>query len=315
MPEYHQPSAPNQSLAEPETIDGSRATAAPARGGAPPRSDAPRTGAPGGLGSAIRRHPILAIFPVLVLLAAGVVAGMKKHPTYSASATINVGKANIITQATPGYVQAAEVLAGTYSEVVMSQHVSAPVARELGESQIAVSKALTAVPVSSEPTFTITGTGRSPQSAISLTNAAVSQIVKYSNGAQTQQGSPSQLLGQYVSAQSRADTLNSKAGSLQGRLSAGVGHVTHAQVTRAKVAGQVAQLQANAYGSAYQSLLQNGPAPSLEVLSTAMTATSNRNSNVEKYGIVGLAAGVVVGVSLAGLAGGIEARRRVTRPA
>lgn len=62
------------------------------------------------LASAVRRHPFLTVLPAVVLLAAGIVAGVKKHPTYSATATINVGKADINTQATPGYVQASEAL-------------------------------------------------------------------------------------------------------------------------------------------------------------------------------------------------------------
>lgn len=268
-----------------------------------------------GLGRSIGRHPFLLVLPAIILLAAGIAVGAKKHPTYSASATINVGKDNIITQATPGYVQAAEVLASTYSQVVQSQHISVPVARSLGESPVAVGNALTAVPVSSEPTFTITGTGKTPQAAITLTNAAVRQIVRYSNDAQTQQGSPSQLLGKYIAAQSRADRLASKAGSLQGQFRFRSNGVTSAQVTRAKVASQVAQLQANSYSAAYQSLLQNSPAPSLQVLNTATTATSDRKSNVEKYGVVGLAAGVVLGVSLAALAGGLDAQRRRRRMA
>ena len=83
------------------------------------------TGSPS-LASSVRRHPFLVLLPTLLLLAAGIYVGNKKHPTYSATATINVGKSDINTQATPGYVTAAENLASTYSRVVESQHVVNP---------------------------------------------------------------------------------------------------------------------------------------------------------------------------------------------
>jgi hypothetical protein len=265
------------------------------------------------LGSSIARHPFLAILPAIFLLAAGIVAGTKKHPTYSASATINVGKSDIITQATPGYVQAAQVLASSYSRVVMSQHVSVPVAHALGESVGAVSTHLVAAPIPDEPTFTITATSSSSQGAIKLDNAAVNAVVHFANVSQTQQGSPSQLLSQYVADQSRADALHSKSASLAGKMSSGVGGVTQAQVTKAQVAAQVAALQAQAAGAAYSSLTENGVAPVLDVFDTATDATGNRTTNIEKYAVIGLVAGLVLGVALAALVGGLEARR-VARP-
>ena len=265
------------------------------------------------LGRAIARHPFLAILPAIFLLAAGIVAGTKKHPTYTASAMINVGKSDIITQATPGYVQAAGLLASSYSRVVMSQHVSVPVARTLGEPVNTVSTHLTAAPISGEPTFTITATSASQEGAIKLANAAVAAVVKFANVSQTQQGSPAHLLSQYTAAQATADRLNAKADTLEGQLSAGIYGVTRSQVTKVKVAAQIASLQAQAYGNSYTTLLQNGTAPVLDVFNPAMTATSNGTSNIEKYAVVGLVAGLVIGIALAALVGGLEARRDARR--
>jgi hypothetical protein len=269
-------------------------------------------------GRAIARHPFLAILPAIFLLAAGIVVGSKKHLTYSASAMINVGKSDIITQATPGYVQAAQVLASSYSRVVMSQHVSAPVARALGEPASTVSNHLTAVPIPGEPTFTITATGSSAEGAINLANAAVNAVVKFANVSQTQQGSPSQLLARYISAQGRADRLHSQSASLAAKLNSGVTGITQAQVTNAQVASQVADLQAQAAGNAYTSLMENGVAPVLDVFNPATSATSNRTSNIEKYAVVGAVAGLVLGLALAGVVGGLGAwrdARPVTLPA
>ena len=265
------------------------------------------------LGRSITSHPFLVILPAIVLLAAGIVAGTKKHPTYSASATINVGKSDIITQATPGYVQAAQVLASSYSRVAMSQHIWVPAAKAVGEPVSRVSNRIVASPVPGEPTFTITATGSSPQAAILLDNAAVNAVVRFANVSQTQQGSPPQLLRQYIRAQSRADSLHSKAASLAGKLNTGTGDVTQAQVTKVQVAAQVASLEAQAAASAYSTLKQNGVAPVLDVFAPATSATSNRTTNIEKYAVVGLVAGLVLGISLAALVGGLQARLEARR--
>ena len=56
--------------------------------------------------------------------------GAAKAPTYTATATINVGKSDIATQATPGYLTAAEALASSYSRLVASsQNIAVPVAQ------------------------------------------------------------------------------------------------------------------------------------------------------------------------------------------
>lgn len=268
-------------------------------------------GSPVTLAGSVRRHPFLVILPVIILLVAGIVVGAKKHPTYSAIATINVGKADINTQATPGYVQASEALATTYARLVSSQHVSIPVARALRQSPVSVASRLTAVPIPSEPTFTITATGQSATGAVALANATVKALQQNVSTSATQQGSPAQLLEQYQQAQATADELQSLAGRLQGRYVAGVDGVTRAQVTRAKVAGQTAALKAQALSNQYLSLSTSGVAPVLDVLVNPTSATStNRTSNIEKYAVIGAAGGLVIGLALAGLAGALAARRR-----
>ena len=147
----------------------------------------------------------------------GIVAGAKKLPTYSATATINVGKSDIATQATPGYVQAAEALATTYSRLVMSQHVSVPAARALHEPAAVVGAGLTSVPVPDEPTFTVTATGTSPQAAVKLDNAAVRALERFVKRSATQQGGPSQLLAKFQSAQIHADQLHRDERRLQAK--------------------------------------------------------------------------------------------------
>jgi hypothetical protein len=270
------------------------------------------------LGAAVRRHWLLALLPVVVLLAAGIVAGAKKAPTYSATATINVGKSDIATQATPGYLIAAEALASSYSRLVASQNVAVPAARAVGENPGTALSQLTAVPIPNEPTFTITATGSSSAKATALANAAVTALQHYVTISATQQGGPAQLLSKYQAAQRLAFALQQRAGSLQARLNArqnGLStpgpKVTQAEVTNAKVAAQTATLKAQALSGQYLNLSQSGTAPTLAVLVSPTGATStDRSTNIEKFAIVGAVAGLVIGIAFAGLAEGVGGGRR-----
>jgi capsular polysaccharide biosynthesis protein len=277
------------------------------------------SGKPLTLASAVGRHPFLVILPAVILLAVGVVLGSKKAPTYSATATINVGKADIATQATPGYVQASEALAASYSRLVTSQHVAVPAAQAVGESPSSVASRISAVPIPNEPTFTITATDSTPQSAVRLARATVSSIVKYAQQSQTNQGGPTQLLNRYHQIQTQADTLQAKADRLQGQLQVSTPGVTQAEVTNAKVAAQTLTLRAQALSNQYLNLAQNGAAPSLDVLIDPTSPTSSdRTSNREKYGVVGAVAGLVIGLALAGMVGSmgtVRMRRRRARAA
>ena len=262
-------------------------------------------------GGAIGRHPFLVILPLVLLLAAGIVVGNRKPLTYSATATINVGKSDINTQATPGYVQASEALATTYSRLVTSQHITNPVSRAVGESSATVASQLSSVPIPSEPTFSITAAGSSAAVAVRLANATVSALQKYVNRSATQQGGPAQLLNRFRRADTIAETLLQTSQTLAGRFAGHVPGVTSAQVAQARVASQTAQLQATALSNQYLNLASSGVAPSLDVLvNPTGTTTTNRTSNIEKYGIIGGVGGLVIGIALAGLASGIGSLRR-----
>jgi hypothetical protein len=272
--------------------------------------DVPRMAGTTGLAAALRRHPFVVVLPMLVLLAAGIVIGAKKPLSYGALATINVGKSDINTQATPGYVTASEALAATYSRLVASQHVIVPVARALRRSPTSVAASLTAVPIPNEPTFTITAQASSSGGAITLVRQTITTLQALVRRSATQQGGPEQLIRKYQAAEQKANTLQQASQRLSGRYAGHVPGVSKAAVVNARTASEVALLQAQALSSEYLNLASSGTAPALDVLtSPTVASTTNRTSNVEKYGVIGAIGGLVIGISLAGLVGALGERR------
>ena len=76
--------------------------------------------------------------------------------------------------------------------------------------------------------------------------------------------------------------------------------VPQTQITAAKVAAQTAQLQAQALSGQYLNLAQGGVAPTDVLIAPTGETTTNRTTNMEKFGIVGAVGGLVIGLAFAG---------------
>jgi capsular polysaccharide biosynthesis protein len=266
------------------------------------------------LGTALRRYPVLALLPVVVLAAAGITLGLRRQPTYTASTAINVGAPDINSQATPGYVVAEQTLASAYSREVTSQFVYKPVASQLHMSQGEVASRLSSSAVPSSPTFTINATWSSQQSAIALAGAATSALQHYINVVDQGENASASLLNRFRQAERQADDLSSVSGRLSGQNTVSPGSVSAKRLRDAKVAAQVAQLQANALGAQYSSSSTMSRGAIIQVLNPASSASSDRRSIAERYGVIGAAAGIVLGAALALLVANLRRRRWAADP-
>jgi capsular polysaccharide biosynthesis protein len=247
---------------------------------------------------------------VVIFAAAGITLGLRRAPTYTASTVINVGSPDIASQATPGYVQAEQTLASAYSREVTSQFVYGPVARQLHTSQAAVASRLSSSAVPSSPTFTINATGHDQQSAIQLAHTATKALQHYINVVNQGETQSGTLLSRYRAATREADRLSAYSGKLDGQNRVHPGSVSSQRRQDAHVASQVAQLQANALSAQYTAggaTTKTGA--SIQVLNPASAATSDRRSIAERYGVIGAAAGIVLGAALALMVANLRRRR------
>lgn len=263
--------------------------------------------------ASVRRHWFFALFCVVVLTAGGVAVAVRRPQTYTASTELNVGKlGDIISQATPGYVQAAQVLAQSYSRLVDTDAIARPAAATAGITLDSALKRLSAAPVADSPTFYITASGPTSVSAVVLANAATKALAQYisTTNAQLGQGNSSTLLTKYQAAERTVAVLQARSNRLQALERSHPRSGTQSKILAVQVALQVATLRANTLAGEYSTFLQNGIGATVDVLQTATSASSDRRSMIERYGLIGLGAGLILAVALSTLIANLGGRRR-----
>jgi uncharacterized protein involved in exopolysaccharide biosynthesis len=268
---------------------------------APPLLDLPR---------GLQRFWWLILALTVLLGAVGVYIGSKRTPTYSATASVNVGRVDVRSQALPGYMNAAEALAGSYSRVATSDKTVAAIGRRLNLPPQTVADRLLAAPVPKSPIFTITGQGPSAAAAIGLANAATNEITRYVASTNAGNTVANAILSQYRKLARRAAALKLKLNNLTNQ------GAPDAAVNRTRLALQTARLRLQGLSTQYTSQSQEVLSTAgVQVLSRPTRATSNNGKTVERFGGGGAVAGLVVGVALALALERWSSRRRRRRAA
>lgn len=153
---------------------------------------------PGGIWVAIRHYWILVLLPVIAFTAAGIVYGIRRHPTYTASAKLAVSKLDLTAPgALAGFTDATESLAQTFSRSIDATGVVDPAARVLGVPHEIVQARLSAVPVAQTPVFQVEATGPSEKNAVRLANAGSVALIAYLTKVNSTVPEARHLLAQY----------------------------------------------------------------------------------------------------------------------
>jgi hypothetical protein len=248
-----------------------------------------------GVGSAIRRYPLVILIPVVLLVGLGVAAGLRRGVTYSASAEIVVQPlAPNVTQL-PGAIQSAEDLATNQSRLIGSDGITTPLAQQFKTTGEDIAARVSATPVPSSTIIKIEAEGDSPTAAVRLANAAAARFSKYANGQVQSSTDTHGTLQEYED----AATEFARAQATKERIDRAT--PTPPETTRARVsaAAATAQLQQNALAQQYESFVQGrGTAPSVHPFVTATSASSNRLSNLEIFVFAGLVGGLAIGAAL-----------------
>jgi len=250
----------------------------------------------------VRRHPVLALAPVILFVAAAVAYGLNRPPRYTAESRVSVGRIDLSQPgAITGFSTATQALASAYSRAIDAPAVVAPVSRELKLPVTTVLSKLSATPVPQSPLIRVIAVGASNRDGVRLANRGAVALTKYLNATNSATDPASAvLLKRYRQAQlavaqaalavdagRRALRLNDTA-SIRSR-------VAHRQSLL-----EMRKLRADTLSTAYnQSTQGRSPTEFVSVLTPATKATSDRRSRLQIFVFAALLAGALLGAGLA----------------
>lgn len=239
--------------------------------------------------TAIGRHKrLLVAFAILGALA-GALLGLARPVTYEAAATLQVGQVNPNSPGFASFTQSSSSLATAFSRAIAAQPVLAKVNRKLEIPESSAAARLSSEPIALSPAFRVIATGPSAADAMRLANVSATAVAAYVNKTNSANPEAKSLLSEYQ----QASLALSKASDEVSKQS---GEGSDARL-RAKAAQSAAKIRLKAIANAYIATVGSQPPREgfVTVLATATGATSNRGSEIQLLGFIGLLGGLLLG--------------------
>jgi uncharacterized protein involved in exopolysaccharide biosynthesis len=256
-------------------------------------------GPPSPTAAAIGKHKWLVVACAVAFAAMGVAIGVVRKDTYTAAATLQVGKVNPNSPGFYGFVQSASQLATAFSRAITAGPVLSKVHKHLGLSPGLASARLSAAPIPSSPAFRVIATGPSQRDAIHLANVTSGALIAYEAQANTYNPETKRLLHEYHSASLKLAQADAKANEAAHEYALYPYPKQRAELQRAQAARAAASLEAQVRANNYQLSAQSTTTGLLSLLAGAQTASSDRSSKIQLLGFIGLLGGAVIGCALA----------------
>jgi uncharacterized protein involved in exopolysaccharide biosynthesis len=243
---------------------------------------------------ALADHKVLIAVVTLICTLAGIGFGYSRPIDYEASATIQVGQVNPNSPGFYGYAQSASSLATAFARSITASEVLGKVQRKLGIPPERAATLLAAEPIPQSPAFRIIGSGPTSQAARQLTNVAATAVLAYETKANSGDPQAEKLLDAFRKATVALSKAKAKADALaQEGSSAGL--------VGAEANLKALEVKRDAISSAYKVTLETqAPREGLvSLISGASTASGNRSSHLQLYGLLGFLVGLLLGSGLA----------------
>jgi uncharacterized protein involved in exopolysaccharide biosynthesis len=249
---------------------------------------------------AIGRHKAIVCICALVFAALGAAGGFARNGTYTAAATLQVGKVNPNSPGFYGFVQSASDLATAFSRAVTAAPVLEAVHNKLGLTADQAVARLAAEPIPSSPAFRVIATGPTGHAAIELANVSSSALIAYEARANTYSPESGRLLAAYRAASLELTQAKTRVAAAAADYAKAPSTTAQLTLENAQAARAAATLRAQAIAGGYQLSAQSATTRDLiSPLSGAVTAASDRKSKIQLFGFVGLLGGLVIGCALA----------------
>jgi hypothetical protein len=269
---------------------------------------------PLGAWDAMRASPLLVLFPILLLVGAGVAVGLTRDPNYTAQARLGV--VHVDVSALSGSSNAAETLADTYSRAIDADEVVRPITERFHISTKDARARLSGAPIPESPVFRVVARATSQRRAIDLANAASESLLEYVQNLNRSDRDVAQLYRRLSAAELAYNERLAAKERRERDFAAAREPSRNVQLAlvRARAATSAASDRVTALRTAYSESVGSGVSTELvEVLVTASDATSDRWTRLQLLAFGGLATGLALGVALA--VARAARRRRVSGPA
>jgi uncharacterized protein involved in exopolysaccharide biosynthesis len=263
--------------------------------------------------TAVRRHWLVALAPVVLLVAAAVVLGLKRPVTYTTTATLSVGHVYQSDAAgIPTIIEATNSLASVYTRAISSTEVVQDARRRLRrEHALPVSGGLSATPIPQSPLIKVSATSRSESGAIALANAGAAALAAYINRQVRDNSASTTIAARYLQAAVTYRQRLATSRRLARRYANDPTPANKAAREHAAAAADTAQLRRDALSASYQTAVQGGTSSvGVDVFSPASTPTSDRKRMMQILVFVGLLGGIAAGLALALLRASRDTDRR-----
>jgi hypothetical protein len=252
-----------------------------------------------GVLQAIRRYPLTAALPLVLLTALGTGLGYARQPTYEARAELAVGTLNITDPSAVGsVVEATQSLAAVYARLADATPVQARIARRVGEK--AGSWSVSATPLPGSPIVWVIATADSEGGAVRVANIGADSLRRYAQHYDDTTGHTRSVYRRFRDAAARFSRTNTRVRELAVVYGRRPTRANKRRLDRATTDLEAARLLRDALRINYQVSQQNArSSPVLRSFSRADGATSDRFESIQVFALLGLLAGLALGAALA----------------
>jgi len=249
--------------------------------------------------AAIARHRLLVLICAAVLAAIGGALGAARAGTYTAAATLQVGRVNPNSPGFYGFVQSASDLATAFSRAITAAPVLRAVRARTGLEPAAAAARLSAEPIPSSPAFRVVAEGPTAAAAVRLANVTSKALIVYEARANAYSPDTARLLRRYRAASRRLAQATETASKAARTYATAPGTAARESLEEAQAEKAAASLQADALAGSYRLSAQSTTTGLISMLAGAVTASSDRRAKIQLLGFIGLIGGLTIGCAIA----------------
>ena len=260
----------------------------------------------------MRRHWFVALVPVVLLVAAAVVLGLKRPVTYTTTANLSVGHVYVSNPpaSPPSSTRRSRWRLCTAGRSAPREVVQDTRQRLRREHALPVSGGLSATPIPQSPLIKVSASRDPEPGAIALANAGAAALAAYINRQVRDNSAATTIAARYLQASVAYRQSLATSRRLALRYANDPTRANKAARERAAAAADTARLRRDALSASYQTAVQGGTSSvGVDVFSPASTPTSDRSRMLQILVFVGLLGGIAAGLALALLRASRDLRR------